>query len=251
MKIFEFSIVAFCLLASAEARADAISALVQKAEDQLRGKTFQGDVEMVVDHEGNRRTLGMRIWTVGSDKATVKILAPKKERDTGNLRLKLELWQYSPNTEMVIKIPPSLMLQSWMGSDFTNDDLVRTSSLARDYTHVALGKEAIFGRPASKSECKPKNDAIATWGKVVLWIDQTETVPVKEEFYSENGELLKVLEGRNLKKFGTHTIPTLVTMRNAKKAGFQTTMNYKIVVFDRPIDDSIFTQAHLRRPATN
>jgi len=231
--------------------ADSLRKLVETAENQIRGKTFQADVEMKVEHDGSVRTLGLKIWTEGRDKATVKVTAPKKERGSGNLRMKLDLWQYSPNTDMIIKIPPSLMLQSWMGSDFTNDDLVRTSSLANDYTHSSLGKDAIFGRPALKVNCVPKPEAVATWGKVILWIDEKETVPVKQEFYSENGELLKVLEGRELKTFGSHTIPTIVTMTSVRKKNAKTTMIYSAVVFDATVAANIFTQTFLRRAVGN
>ena len=123
----------FCL--SATAATDNATELVKKSEEHTQGKSFQGKMTMLVGHSGSKREMKMRVWQFGHEKALVKILEPQKDRGTGNLRLNFELWQYLPNVNRVIRIPSSMMLQSWMGSDFTNDDLVKASSLSKDYTH--------------------------------------------------------------------------------------------------------------------
>lgn len=227
---------------------EAASAIVEKAENQVRGKSFRGKFTMTVEKDGQTRTLTLRSWSVGREKAFVKVLSPTKDRDTGNLRIDLNLWQYLPNIERVIKIPPSAMLQSWMGSDFTNDDLVKTSSLARDYTHKFLGREKYQGMDAVKIECTPKPNAPIVWGKVIEWVRWGDAVPLKQEFYSENGELLKVMEGSDIKSYGKRTIPTTLVMKNLKKKDSRTILKYEDVVFDEAIPDSIFTQENLRKP---
>lgn len=224
------------------------TALIEKSENHIRGKSFRGKMTMTVENSGQKRTLVLRSWSVGREKAFVKVLSPAKDRDTGNLRIDLNLWQYLPNIERVIKIPPSLMLQSWMGSDFTNDDLVKTSSLTRDYTHKLLGREKYEGFDAVLVECTPKPNAPVVWGKVVAWVRAGDGVPLKQEFYSEKGELLKSMEGKDVKTFGARTIPTTLIMRNHKRNDSRTILRYDEVVFDEAIPDSIFTQENLRRP---
>ena len=221
--------------------------LVAKSEEQTRGKTFQGEVTMNVEHGDSKRTMVMTIMSVGHEKAYVKIRKPTKDRDSGNLRLELNLWQYLANIERIIKIPPSMMLQSWMGSDFTNDDLVKSSSLTSDYTHLILNKEDVRGFHAVKIECKPKPTAPVVWGKVILWVAEGNAVPLAQEFYSESGELLKKMEGKDIRPFGSHTIPTTIVMQSLKNKDSKTTMHYDKVIFDEPIADSVFTQENLRR----
>lgn len=235
--------------AAASSSKDDADGLIEKSENHIRGKSFRGKMTMTVEHEGTTRTLVLRNWSIGREKSFVKVLSPAKDRDSGNLRIDLNLWQYLPNVERIIKIPPSLMLQSWMGSDFTNDDLVKTSSLTRDYTHKLLGHEKYETFDAVKIECVPKPNAPVVWGKVVAWVRAGDGVPLKQEFYSEQGELLKVMEGRDVKTFGSRIIPTELTMKNVKKGNSKTILKYDEVHFDESIPDSIFTQENLRKPA--
>ena len=228
-------------------KAENADALVAKAEVQTCGKTFQSAMTMVVDHDGSTRTLAMNLTTVGREKAIVKIRKPAKDRDSGDLRIELNLWQYLANIERIIKIPPSMMLQNWQGSDFTNDDLVRSSSLARDYTHRIVGHETVDGHKTVKIDCDPKPTAPVVWGKVVLWLREEDAVPIKEEFYTENGELIKVMNGKDIKSFGSHTIPTTMIMTSLKKSNSKTTLHYDTAVFDKAIDGSVFTQENLRK----
>lgn len=242
--LFSICFIAFSVLVHAE---DATK-LIVRSETHTRGKSFQANVAMTVFDGDAKRTLAFKTWTEGKDKSVIKISEPVKDRGIGNLRLELNLWQYLPNVERIVKIPPSMMLQSWMGSDFTNDDLVKTSSLSRDYTHAIEKKETLDGGvKAIKIVCTAKPDAPVTWGKVVVWLRDPDAVPLKQESYSENGELIKVMEGSEIKTFGSHVIPTKLTMRTVKKAGARTEMTYKDVVFDEKIDPKTFTQEFIRR----
>jgi hypothetical protein len=143
-----------------------------------------------------------------------------------------------------------MMLQSWMGSDFSNDDLVKGGSLSGDYTHTELAKEVVSGHKTIKIQCNPKPNAPVVWGKVNLWVREIDNSPVKYEYYSERGELIKVLEGESYEKFGSHIIPTKMTMKNIKKNNSMTIITYEksSIKFDSDIPDNIFTQENLRRP---
>lgn len=228
----------------------AATELVKRAETHLEGKSFQGRLSMVVDRDGSQRTLGMQVWMRGREAALIKISKPPKDRGTGNLRLKMDLWQYLPNVNRVIRVPSSMMLQSWMGSDFTNDDLVRASSLLNDYTHKILTKEESPEGRAVKIELTPKKDAAVVWGKVLLWVREKDAAPIKQEFYNEKSELVKVMQGESLHQFGSHVIPLKMKMTNVKKNGQFTAIEYdeKSIRFDEVIADEVFTQMNLQRP---
>lgn len=235
-----------------ETNSNSLSAkeMIERSEKHTRGDSFQAEMMMIVKNGNNERTLEFRTWSEGRDKAVLKILNPAKDRDIGNLRLDLSLWQFLPNVDRVVKVPPSMMLQSWMGSDFTNDDLVKSSSLSRDYTHQIEKVEEINGTKLVKIICTPKEDAPVAWGKVIIWLSETNSVPYKQEYFNEQNELVKVMEGSDFKTFGTHTIPTTLVMSNVKKEGAKTILKYKTVAFDEKIDSKIFTQDHIRKPAT-
>lgn len=239
-------ILLFCAHVHAE---DTASQLVEKSETHTRGKSFRGKAVMTVYKGDDTRTLSMNIWTSGQDKALIKITEPAKDKGVGNLRLGLEFWQYLPNANRIVKIPPSMMLQSWMGSDFTNDDLVKSSSLVRDYTHKTLANEKLGKTDTVKILCTPKPEAPVVWGKVELWVRKGDAVPVQQYFYSESGELIKKMTGEKIKKFGTHIIPTKLTMIDVKSGTNKTVVEYdaKTIKFDTKIPSALFTQNNLKK----
>lgn len=224
--------------------------LVKRVEEQQLGKTFRGKLKMTITRPDSKRELEILSWTENRSKSVIKILNPVKDRGTGNLRKQFDLWQYLPKVERTIKIPPSLMLQSWMGSDFTNDDLVKTSSFVRDYTHEFAGFETIDGTKVAKIICKPKPDAPVVWGKLEMWIEPNDAVIIREDFFSEQGEVIKRLTGSNIKKFGSHTIPARLEMTTLKK-NTSTVLEYVEATFDEPHKKDVFNEAFLKSPITS
>lgn len=223
--------------------------LIKRAEDQALGKTFRGKLKMNIKRPDAEREMTILSWTDGHEKAMVKIAEPAKDQGIGNLRLDLNLWQYLPKVDRLIKIPPSLMLQSWMGSDFTNDDLVRTSSTTRDYEHKFAGYEKINGVQVAKIILTPKPDAPVVWGKLEMWIEPKRAITMRQDFYSEQGELLKRMTGTKVKKFGTHTIASRLEMKTIKKNS-STTIEYLEARFDEKLDGSVFNQNFLKAAVT-
>ena len=222
--------------------------LIQESERQTLGDSSASTVELTVNHDHNERKMRFKFWSSRRDKAVIKVMEPIKDRDTGNLRLNLDLWQYLPNVERIIKVPTSMMLQSWMGSDFSNDDLVKTTSLSQDYTHLLIAREKKGGYDTYKILCTPKPDAPIAWGKVLIWLTTSGSVPVQQEFYNEKGELVKIMKCSQLKRVGTHTVPTVLEMSVPGKGAWSTTFRYQSLVFDKPLPDTIFTQEYLRIP---
>lgn len=239
----------FTLIFSHSGWALDVNALIKKTEQQSFGQSFEGHLKMTITRPNGSRELEIQSWTEGKDKAMVKVLKPAKDRGTANLRLEFNLWQYLPKIERTIKIPPSLMLQSWMGSDFTNDDLVKASRFSRDYNLEFKGYEKIDGVKAAKINCLPKPKAPVVWGRVELWVEPGKAIILQQDFFTENGEHIKRLTGSKIKKFGTHTIASVLKMENLKKKT-STTLEYLEAKFDHKIDPSVFKQSFLQVPVT-
>lgn len=222
--------------------------IVDRVEVLLWGKTVQGDYEMTIITPRWQRTLELRAWMDRPKRSFIRILEPAKEKGIGSLRIGAEMWNYLPNVERTIKIPPSMMLQPWMGSDLTNDDLVKSSSVIDDYTQKILREEALGGTPAYVLELIPKPDAEVVWGKILYWVRKTDFIPLKQEFFSERGELVRTMTFSEVKSMGGRTIPTRWELRPAGKPGNMTTFVIKSAQYDKPIADDVFTQRNLQKP---
>lgn len=220
--------------------------IVKRSDDLMRGDTSQGRYKMTVTTPNWTRTLDLLAYSVGRDKTFIRILSPAKEAGITTLRLKNNMWNYLPKVERTIKIPPSMMLQPWMGSEFSNDDLVKESSVVYDYDHKIIAEETLGSDLAWKIELLPKPKAAVTWGKLIYWIRKADFVPVRQEFYSEDGKLIKVLEYSQVKQMSDRAIPTLWKMSSLINAGHITIIEISEVTFNQPIADNIFTLSNLK-----
>ncbi|NIR48197.1 outer membrane lipoprotein-sorting protein [candidate division KSB1 bacterium] len=221
--------------------------IVKKSDDLMRGETQVGTYTMTVIRPEWQRKMKFKFWSKGTEKAFIRMLEPAKERGVTFLKLGNEMWNYIPKINRVIKIPPSMMLQSWMGSDFTNDDLVKESSIVEDYNHKLLGREKLAGFDAYKIELRPKPKAAVVWDKIIEWIRVEDSVPLKAEYYNERGERIRTLLFSDIEKMGGRTIPTKYELIEEKKTGHKTVMILEDVIFDEPIRPFVFTKQNLRR----
>lgn len=194
-----------------------------------------------------QRTLEMTFWYDYPQKTFLRITAPAKDAGTGTLRLGSNMWTWLPSVERVIKIPPSLMLQAWMGSDFTNDDLVKESSLPTDYTHRLEGETNEDGDLCYRLIATPKPDAAVVWGKLVLLIRRTDFLPRREEFYDDRGTLQKTLYFDQIRNAGSRYYPMRWRMVSQTKAGHQTILTFSSLEFDKLASADIFTRQNLER----
>ena len=221
--------------------------LIHKTEQNLRANTEQGVVTMTVRTPDWQRTLVMDYWAVNPDKTFIRVTSPAKEAGTSTLRLGSNMWNYLPSVERVIKIPPSLMLQPWMGSDFSNDDLVRESSLEKDYTHRLDSEVREAGALCYRVVSTPKPNAPVVWGHLVILVGKADAIPRKEEFYDDKGVLQKVLTFEDIRRMGGRTYPTQWKMVSVNKPGHETVLVYNKLEFDRHIPNSVFTQENLQQ----
>ena len=220
--------------------------ILQKMEALLWADTMRGEFEMRITTPRWERTLALRIWMDRPKRSFVRVLSPAKEAGIGSLRIGNEMWNYLPAVERTIKIPPSMMLQPWMGSDFTNDDLVKQSSAIDDYVQRVAGEESLDGRPVWRIEAVPKPDAPVVWGRIVYWI-RKDSIPMKQEYYSDRGELTRVMTFTDVRPIGGRSIPTRWEMKPLGKPGNVTVITVKDAEFNRPVDEDIFTQRNLQR----
>lgn len=220
--------------------------IVEKVESLLWANTMQGDFEMRIVTPRWERTLSLRVWMDRPRRSFIRVLAPAKESGIGSLRIGNEMWNYLPAVERTIKIPPSMMLQPWMGSDFTNDDLVKQSSAIDDYVQKVLGQETVDGQSLWKVEALPRPEAAVVWGRIVYWV-RGDFIPAKQEYYSDRGELVRVMSFADVRPIGGRTIPTRWEMKPLGKPGNTTTILIKNAAYDLPLDDEIFSQRNLQK----
>ena len=132
------------------------------------------------------KEMTMKGWSIGDDFFASVVLSPVKEKGTVFLKRENEVWNYIPSIERIIKLPPSMMMQNWMGTDFTNDDLVQRSSITDDYTNTIIGNEIIDGLDCWIIELIPNDDAAVVWGKLIMWIDKKDFMQLKTQFFEMN-----------------------------------------------------------------
>lgn len=221
--------------------------IVRRSEDILKGKTSQGTFRMIIETPDYTRSMEMDTWWVGNEKALIVVTSPRREAGNKTLKLKNELWMYLRNTETTIKVPPSMMLQSWNGSDFTNDDLVRESSLIDDYTMRILARDSVAGVPTWKVELLPRPDAPVVWGRIVHWVLMADYLPARTEYYDESGARMRTMLYENVRRMGGRSIPTRWSMVNDQKPGHRTTFEYLEVAFDVAISDRVFSFRELEK----
>ncbi|MDX1942785.1 MAG: outer membrane lipoprotein-sorting protein [Saprospiraceae bacterium] len=221
--------------------------IVQKADDKMRGTTSQGEMKMTLVRPTWKREMSMRVWSKGDDYSLILVTAPARDKGTAFLKREKEIWNWQPTIDRTIKLPPSMMSQSWMGSDFTNDDLVRESSTVNDYTHKILGSEKIDGRDCYKIELIPKEDAAVVWGKIIIWIDKKDFMQMKVEFYDEDNYLVNTMLGKNVKMLGGKLLPAVMEVIPADKPNQKTMIEYISLEFDKPINESFFSVQNMKK----
>lgn len=221
--------------------------IVQKTEDKLRGTQSTGEMTMTIVRPGWTRTIGMKSWSRGTEKSLILITSPARDKGTVFLKKDREIYNWIPSIERTVKLPPSMMMQSWMGSDFTNDDLVQESSLVGDYTHRITGEEEIRGFAVWEITLTPKPNAPVVWSKVVLHISKSDYLHLRTEFYDEDGDLVSVLEGFDIQELGGRTLPARLVMTPADNPKQQTILQYQVLSFEQNIPEHYFTTQYMKR----
>ncbi|MBC8413672.1 outer membrane lipoprotein-sorting protein [bacterium] len=236
----------FPLLAPAEDTLPDVQTIIDHVDRLYRSESSYAEMEMTVVSEHWERTISMNAWTEGLEKTFIDITSPKKDKGIATLRMDTEMWNYFPKINKVMKVPPSMMMGSWMGSDFTNDDLVKESSLIRDYSYELYtpddAEEGYY-----YVELKPKEETPSVWGRITIVVSKDTFLPVSESYYDEKDRKMRHLIFSEVKDFGGRTIPSVLEMVSLNKEGHRTVIRYKEIEFDVPLDKDVFTLRNLRK----
>ena len=221
--------------------------IIKKADENMRGKTSEAQITIKIIRPTWSREMNMKAWSKGDDYSMILVTSPAKEKGTVFLKRIKEVWNWIPSIERHVKLPPSMMSQSWMGTDFTNDDLVREASSVVDYDHNLLGNETILDKDCHKIQMIPKPSAAVVWEKVIVWIDTSDFLQLKAEFYDEDGELVNIMNSSDIKEMGGRKITSKIEMIPIDKKGHRTVIIYNDIIFDEPINDDFFTTRNMKQ----
>ena len=222
-------------------------AIIDRVDRVLRGASSRGVATMSVVTRHWERSLTMEVWSLGSDYSLVRVLSPAKEAGTGTLKASRDIWNYLPKVDRTIKIPASMMMGSWMGSHFTNDDLVKESRLVEDYEIETTFDGTRGTVRVWEFALTPRPEAAVVWGKIDYRVRQRDFMPLRARYFDEEGELVRTLTFSNFRRMGGRLIPAHMDMQPHDKPGERTTVSYGELQFDLDIDKSFFSLRTLRR----
>lgn len=223
------------------------SEVVSKAYEKIKGEsTGFSAMKMDIIRPTWNRTISFKSWSKSTELALSLVTAPKKEEGQTFLKRGKEMWSWNPTINRMIKLPPSMMSQGWMGSDFTNDDLLNEASMVDDYSHLLSGYEKVGEKECYLLELTPKENAAVVWGKLKMWISKGDFLQMKTEFYDEEGKLVKTQSAFDIRKMGGRIIPTRVELTPSDKPGNKTVITLESVEFNRSIPDQFFSQQNMK-----
>lgn len=221
--------------------------IVRKADEKFNGeKSSYSVMSMTIIRPGWQRTIEFKSWTLGRDYALTLITSPAKEAGQSFLKRGSDMWNWNPTISRLIKLPPSMMSQGWMGSDYTNDDILRESSVVTDYTHNIIGEETIEGRLCYKIQMIAREDAAIVWGKQIQWIDKKDYLILKAELYDEDGYLVRTETGSDIRVMDGRTITSKIELVPEEEPNNKTIIVIREIKFNLPVEESFFSQQNMR-----
>ena len=248
LNIYKSILIFSGFLITAGLQAQNATEIVKRADDKMRGENSGiSTMSMQIIRPTWERTIEMKSWGKGTEMSMVLITAPAKEKGQSFLKVGREMWNWNPTISRTIKLPPTMLSQGWMGSDYTNDDMINQRSIVVDYTHEIIGSEKIEGRDCYIIELIPKENAPVVWGKIVLWISKIQDNVLKMEYYDEDEYLVKTELGKEIKNMNGRIIPTVYEVVPADEEGNRTIVTIKSIEFNAPIDDSFFSIQNMKR----
>jgi hypothetical protein len=221
--------------------------IVDRVDRLLRGNSSRGTVRMDIVTEHWSRSMEMRIWSLGTEYALIRVTAPQKDAGTATLKAGNDIWNYLPRVDRTIKLPPSLMSASWMGSHFTNDDLVKESRIIDDYDIEIAFEGVRDGVEVWEFELTPKPEAAVVWGRIVEQVRKRDLMPLWARYYDDRGVLARSLRFEEFRTLGGRLVPARMVVEPTDKPGESTVITYADLEFDVPIDASFFSLRRLQR----
>ena len=244
MKKLVFIICLFSFLTSFSQEANEI---LKKSEEKIRGieSSYQEMMIKIIRPKWSKEML-MKGWSIGEDYFVSVVISPAKEKGIVFLKRENEVWNYIPSIERIIKLPPSMMMQNWMGTDFTNDDLVQRSSILNDYSNSIIGEESVGGLDCWIVELMPNENAPVVWGKLVMWIDKKDYMQLKTQFFDEYDELVSIMYGKSVKNFDGKKLPSIIEFIPLDEEGNKTIVERLVWEFDIYINKRFFMPSYMK-----
>lgn len=221
--------------------------IIKQMDDKLQGDSNKSEMKMTIVRPKYTRTIAFKNWSLGREYFMTYVTAPSKDKGMVSMKYEKEMWSYTPSINRMIKLPPSMMSQGWMGSDYTNDDLVKQSSIVDDYEHTILGEETIDDRLCYNIQMIPNNEANVVWGKIVIWVDKEKYMNLKAEYYDEEEFLVRTELGKEVKIFDGRELPSIMEIIPAEEPDNRTIITIKSMEFDVDIKESFFSQQNMKR----
>ena len=234
------------LLIPRPASAQSAREIVDRVDRMLRGNSSRADIAMEIATEHWTRTLEMRAWSLGTEYALIRVTAPPREAGTATLKVRDEVWNYLPRVDRTIKIPPSLMMGSWMGSHFTNDDLVKESRIIDDYDIAISFEGPREGVEVWEFTLTPKPTAAVVWGRIVEQVRKADLMPTWARYFDERGTLIRTMTFSDYRSFGGRLVPSVMVVRPEDKPAEHTTVRYRDLAFDVPLAPGYFSLRNLQ-----
>jgi len=228
------------------ARSQTATEIIRKANDKMEGTSSESEMIMTVVRPAWQRTVSFRSWSKGRDYSLTLITNPAKERGQTFLKLGNEMWSWNPTINRMIKLPPSMMSQGWMGSDYTNDDVLKESSIVNDYDHSIIGSDTVAGYVCYRIRLDPREGAPVVWGKIVMWISKQEYYELRAEYYDEYGSLVKTHVLSNIRFMYNRKIPTHFEIIPEDKPNQKTLVDIRSVKFNIRIPEDFFSQQNMK-----
>lgn len=224
------------------------TAIVKRANDKMRGeKSSKSEMTMTIVRPTWQRELTFKSWTLGTEHSLVLVTSPAKEAGQSFLKRGREMWSWNPSINRLIKLPPSMLSQGWMGSDFTNDDIVNESSIVVDYDHKIVGTEKIEAYDCFVIELIPKENAPVVWGRILMRISTTDDLIIKSEYFDEDEFLIQTEIVSDIRLMDGRKIPAHFELIPEEKEGHKTMLDISYIEFDVNLPEAFFSQQNMKR----
>ena len=236
-----------CWVGGALAQEMTADEIIRKAMDHYRGLTSYSELSMTIHRPDWERSMMMRAWTEGDKRTLVRVIEPKKDAGNGTLSVDGNMWTYTPRINRVIKIPSSMMSQSWLGSDFSNKDVSKDTNIIDQYDHSLLEQYEQAGHTVYVIQSIPHEEAAVVWGKEILWI-RDDWVLLEQQFWDQDGVLVKSMKTLDVQTMGGRAVAKVMRMGKVDAPDEWTEITANTIEFDLELPDSLFTLSNLRNP---
>ena len=236
-----------CLFGPRPAHTQSAREIIDQVDRLMRGDASIARFTMDIRTENWDRSLTLRAWSLGTEHALIRVESPQREAGTATLRADQEVWNYLPRVDRTIKVPSSMMMGSWMGSHFTNDDLVKESRLVDDYEIEIAFEGEREGVEVWEFLLVPLPEAPVVWGKIRYEVRKEDFMPTWARYYDESDQIVRTMTWSEIRLMGSRLVPAVMTMQPADKPGETTVVRYHELDFDVDLDEGFFSLRNLRR----